>query len=88
MSSGQATNAADCFDGWHGMFERKPGTTGVEVHHDLGVDLNYKAYIAGSPVQMGGPDIGGKNNVPGGPFVPSEFQRTDNKGEKREQTRG
>jgi hypothetical protein len=28
---GQAKNAADCFDGWHGMFERKPGITGAEA---------------------------------------------------------
>ena len=51
---GQTTNAAASFDGWHGMFERKPGLTGVEVHHDLGVDLNYKAYFAGNPIGMMG----------------------------------
>ena len=79
---GQATNAAACFDGWHGMFERKPGLTGVEVHHDLGVDLNYKAYIAGSPVQMGRPGMGSENNVQGGPFVPAEFQRSRSQGEE------
>lgn len=73
---GQSVNAADCFGGWHGMFERKPGTTGVEVHHDLGVDLNYKAYIAGNPVQMGRPGMGGENNVQSGPYVPEEFQRS------------
>ena len=72
---GQLTNAAACFDGWHGMFERKPGLTGVEVHHDLGVDLNYKAYIEGSPVQMGGPGMGDEIRVTGGPYVPDEFQR-------------
>ncbi len=27
---GQAKNAAACYDGWHGMFDRKPGVTGVE----------------------------------------------------------
>ncbi len=57
---GQATNAADCFNGWHGMFERKPGTIGVEIHHDLGVDLNYTAYKNGNPVQMGPPGMGNK----------------------------
>ena len=35
---GQAANPAACFDGWHGMFERKPGTTGIGIRHDLGVD--------------------------------------------------
>jgi len=78
---GQAANAADCFDGWHGMFERKPGTTGVEVHHDLGVDLNYKAYIAGNPVQMDPPGKGGGNQILGGPYVPAEFQRVGRRDE-------
>lgn len=72
---GQVINAADCFGGWHGMFERKPGTTGVEVHHDLGVDLNYKAYIAGNPVQMDPPGMRDDNQILGGPYVPAEFQR-------------
>ena len=51
---GQADNAAACFDGWHGMFERKPDVTGVEIRHDLGVDLNYIAYVNGNPLE-GGP---------------------------------
>jgi succinate dehydrogenase/fumarate reductase flavoprotein subunit len=79
---GQATNAAACFDGWHGMFERKPGLTGVEVHHDLGVDLNYKAYIAGNPVQMGRPGMSDENQVQGGPFVPDEFRRSGSPGDR------
>ncbi len=72
---GQATNAAACFDGWHGMFERKPGTVGVEVHHDLGVDLNYIAYVNGGPVAMGPPGSG-KTTITGGPLTPAEFART------------
>jgi len=72
---GTLPNAAACFEGWHGMFERKPGTTGVEVHHDLGVDLNYKAYQSGNPVQMGPPGMEEKSEIGGGPFVPFEFQR-------------
>ena len=72
---GQATNAAACFDGWHGMFERKPGTTGIEIRHDLGVDLNYQAYISGNPVQMGPPGIGRGQNTHGGPYRPAEFDR-------------
>ena len=70
---GQATNSAACFDGWHGMFERKPETNGIEVHHDLGVDLNYKAYVKGGPVAMGPPGMEQKA-VAGGPFVPEEFK--------------
>ncbi|MDE5420221.1 FAD-binding protein [Labilibaculum sp. DW002] len=72
---GQATNAADCFTGWHGMFERKPSVNGIEVHHDLGVDINYMAYSSGNPVQMGPPGAGGKSKVSGGPFTPTEFSR-------------
>ena len=72
---GQATNAADCFNGWHGMFERKPGTIGVEIHHDLGVDLNYTAYMNGNPVQMGPPGMDSKTEVVGGPYTPAEFKR-------------
>ncbi|MDD3321757.1 MAG: FAD-binding protein [Paludibacter sp.] len=72
---GQATNAADCYNGWHGMFDRKPGLTGVDVHHDLGVDLNYKAYVAGGPVQMGRPGMSNEQEAKGGPYVPAEFQK-------------
>lgn len=71
---GQSTNSAACFDNWHGMFERKPSTTSVEIHHDLGVDLNYIAYNNGSPVQMEPPGSNG-NKVSGGPYVPEEFKR-------------
>lgn len=72
---GQAKSAAACFDGWHGMFERKPGITDVEVHHDLGVDQNYRAYMTGNPVKMGPPGTGGGNEAEGGPYVPDEFKR-------------
>jgi len=72
---GQATNAAACYDGWHGMFDRKPGLTGVEVHHDLGVDLNYRAYMTGNPIEMGTPGTGEDNEAEGGPYVPNEFKR-------------
>ena len=72
---GQAENAAACFDGWHGMFERKPGITGVEVHHDLGMDLNYKAYMNGNPVKMGPPGAADGKEPEGGPSVPDEFKR-------------
>jgi succinate dehydrogenase/fumarate reductase flavoprotein subunit len=74
--SGQATNAAACYDGWHGMFDRTPGTTGVEVHHDLGMDLNYIAYMSGGPLAGGPPGMGGDTNVEGGPYVPAEFKRS------------
>lgn len=66
---GQSTNAAACFDGWHGMFERKPGTTGVGIRHDLGVELNYAAYKTGNSVQMGRPGSG-NSSIEGGPYRP------------------
>ncbi len=70
---GQATNAAACFDGWHGMFERKPGTTGVQVNHHLGVDLNYRAYVSGGPLAGGPGSRGGHKDIEGGPYTPAEF---------------
>lgn len=85
---GQATNAAACFNGWHGMFERKPGITGVEIHHDLGVDLNYKAYKAGNPVKMGPPGMGNSKEVAGGPYVPAEFVRQGPPGGGQDHKRG
>ncbi|OJF75762.1 MAG: hypothetical protein BKP49_09840 [Treponema sp. CETP13] len=50
--SGSTNNPADCYTGWHGMFDRTPSTNGVEVHHDLGVDSNYMAYVLGNPISM------------------------------------
>jgi len=73
---GQAENPAACFDGWHGMFERKPGVTGIEIHHDLGVDLNYMAYKGGNPVKMGRPGMESSNAIDGGPYRPAEFNRS------------
>jgi succinate dehydrogenase/fumarate reductase flavoprotein subunit len=73
--SGQTKNAAASFDGWHGMFERKPGTTGVEIHHDLGVDLNYMAYVGGNPLAGGPPGSQVDDSIKGGPYTPQEFQR-------------
>ncbi|SFT01558.1 Tat (twin-arginine translocation) pathway signal sequence [Sulfitobacter marinus] len=69
---------AATFDGWGDMFERAPSTTGVEVHHDLGVDLNYRAYRLGNPVAggPGSPPDAEVKEVNGGPIVPEEFQRT------------
>lgn len=68
--SGSAKNAAASFDGWHGMFERIPSTTGVGIRHDLGVELNYQAYKNGGPVEMGPPGAGNTNVAQGGPYRP------------------
>jgi len=73
--SGQSENAAACYDGWHGMFERTPDITSVEIHHDLGVDMNYRAYMLGNPVSGGPGSRGSVEEVPGGPYTPAEFSR-------------
>ena len=71
----RTAHPAATFDGWGDMFERVPSTNGVEVHHDLGVDLNYRAYVLGNPV-AGGPGAPQETaEVDGGPYVPEEFQR-------------
>lgn len=74
----RAAHPAATFDGWGDMFERVPSTNGVEVHHDLGVDLNYRAYRLGNPVAggPGSPTDADVQEVSGGPFVPEEFQRS------------
>ena len=74
---GKAENAAACYNGWGDMFEQKPSTTSVEVHHDLGVDMNYVAYNNGSPLKMGPPGSGEQTEVSGGPYKPEEFNRTN-----------
>ncbi|WP_298364096.1 FAD-binding protein [uncultured Lutibacter sp.] len=72
---GKSENAAACYDGWGDMFEQKPSTTGVEIRHDLGVEMNYVAYNNGSPLKMGPPGSGEQTNVSGGPYKPEEFTR-------------
>ena len=72
---GKAEHPAACFNGWGDMFERKPAITGVEIRHDLGIDLNYRAYVTGGPIKMGPPDLH-QGDVPrGGPYRPQEFVR-------------
>ncbi len=70
---GLAKNPAACFDGWHGMFERKPGITGIGIRHDLGVDGNYQAYMLGNPVS-GGPGQPQGKSVAGGPQRPEGLE--------------
>ena len=74
--SGSAVNPAACYDGWGEMFERTPSTTSVEIHHDLGVDLNYAAYKAGNPMKMDRPGMV-DTVVEGGPYVPDEFKHRE-----------
>lgn len=74
-----SNNPAACYDGWGDMFERKPDTTGIEVHHDLGVDMNYLAYINGNSMKMDPPKFGESMNSKGGPYIPAEFKREQRK---------
>lgn len=72
---GSVKNSADSFGNWHDMFEQTPSTTSVEIHHDLGVDLNYMAYESGNSVKMGPPGMMSTTTLAGGPYVPDEFKR-------------
>ena len=78
---GSSVNAAACYDGWHGMFDQKPSTTSVEIHHDLGVDMNYQAYISGGgTVSMGHPGNQGNMKIAGGPYRPEGFNQDEQRG--------
>jgi succinate dehydrogenase/fumarate reductase flavoprotein subunit len=71
-----AQNSGSSYDNWHGQVEEKPTTTSEEIHHDLGVDLNYQAYVNGGPVAMGPPGQGEESTeIPmAGPYVPEAFR--------------
>ena len=73
---GNSKNPADAFGNWHGMFEKKPETTQVQVNHHLGVDINYMAYTSGNDVKMGPPGMI-TSDIKGGPYTPSEFKMTE-----------
>ncbi|MBR7887780.1 FAD-binding protein [Marinomonas sp. A79] len=71
-----AANSGSSYDNWHGQVEQKPSIEGAEIRHDLGVDLNYSAYMNGGPVSMGPGSPSEKEAVVvGGPWVPEEFKR-------------
>ncbi|MGQ1785850.1 MULTISPECIES: FAD-binding protein [unclassified Saccharicrinis] len=67
---GRSDNAAACYDGWGNMFEQKPSTTSIGIRHDLGVDLNYMAYVNGGGAVMGPPGANRSSKVVGGPYRP------------------
>lgn len=69
----QAENPAACYDGWHGMFDKKPEITSVEIHHDLGVEMSYQAYMKGGPLKMEPPGMSENKNIEGGPYRPPGF---------------
>ncbi|MEB8433880.1 FAD-binding protein [Cocleimonas sp. KMM 6892] len=75
-----AKNSGSSYDNWHGQIEEKPSTTSEDIHHDLGVDLNYTAYTKGGPVSMGPPsdrsnsDNNSGADFPSGPYIPESFR--------------
>ena len=71
---GRGINPAACYDGWRGMFDQKPGVTGVGIRHDLGVDLNYQVYMTGNPIAGGPPGHNREGQVSGGPYRPEGFE--------------
>ncbi|WP_282037828.1 FAD-binding protein [Saccharicrinis aurantiacus] len=65
-------NAAASFDGWGDMFLQKPSTTDINIRHDLGVDMNYQAYVGGGgSMRMGPQGPNGGASVKGGPQRPA-----------------
>lgn len=79
---GSAVNAAACYDGWHGMFDEKPSITSVDIHHDLGVDMNYMAYVNGNPLKMSHPGDMSSTQVTGGPYRPEGFNLEEKQEER------
>lgn len=80
---GRAKNAAACFDGWGDMFLQKPNTVGVGIRHDLGVDMNYMAYMSGGAAKMGPPGDGASKQVAGGPYRPEGIGGENTRGHER-----
>lgn len=76
--SGSLEHPAACYDNWGDMFEKTPSLTSMEVHHDLGVDVNYKAYKLGHPVAM----MPGGDSVEGGPYKPDGFDMPPGAGDR------
>lgn len=69
-----AENPADVYGQWGGMLENPPTIEGVGVRHDLGMDMNYRAYVNGTAGRPGPLDHDGKATA-GGPYRPAGFER-------------
>jgi succinate dehydrogenase/fumarate reductase flavoprotein subunit len=57
------------------MFSRILSTNGVDVHHDLGVDMNCRAYRAGNPDAGGSGPAQSTHEITSGSSMPEEFHR-------------
>ena len=65
-------NPANVFGQWGPMLQRTPDVTGIDIRHDLGVDLNYRVYRqgpSGEKKPSGPPPMHGQQ-VAGGPPCP------------------
>lgn len=70
----RSVNAAACYDNWGDMFERYVDAVGVEIHHDLGMEINYTAHQKGGPIYAGPGAPVAKQQVVGGPYRPPGFE--------------
>ena len=68
---------ANVFGQWGGMLQGPPTTTGIEVHHDLGVDINYQVFRQGPQTrEISGPPRP-RQEIAGGPSRPAGFEHPE-----------
>ena len=67
-------NPANVFGQWGRMLEGPPSVNGVEIHHDLGVDLNYNVYRQGPEHEKNSKPPFSGQKLAGGPFRPAGFE--------------
>ena len=70
---GNAQHPAGVYDQWAHEFDRLPGRTGVEIRHDLGMELNYAVYRQGPQSEEGSRPPFHRESVSGGPYRPAGF---------------
>ena len=76
-------NPADVFGQWGGMLQGPPSTTGIDVHHDLGVDMNYQIYRMGPGNQQAPGSMAKHEIASGGPTRPAGFNQRGPGGQKK-----
>ncbi|MCP3943202.1 MAG: FAD-binding protein [Desulfobacteraceae bacterium] len=70
---GNLKNPAAVYDQWRQVLDTSPSILGINARHDLGVDLNYKIYMAG-PRTKESRSPGGMEPIEGGPYRPPGFE--------------
>lgn len=73
--SANKENPASVYSQWGPMLNMKPSLTGVGIVHNLGVDMNYRAYVNGADQENNDamPSVRPKD-VSGGPPRPAGFE--------------